>query len=295
VEPMLKSDAIFASNTSTIPIAKIAEAAQRPDRVVGMHFFSPVHKMPLLEVIVTAQTAPEVTTTAVAFGRKLGKTVIVVNDSPGFFVNRILGPYLNEAGRMLDEGYDIDGIDKAMVDWGFPVGPMTLLDEVGLDIAAKSGPILAVAFGERLKSPASLDRVIASGRLGRKNKKGFYLYDEKGKKGGVDSSVYSLMPERKPNPMAKAEDIQQRLSLAMLNEAARCLDEGVIRQARDGDIGAIFGIGFPPFRGGPFRCIDTIGVANLVRQLELLDHQHPGRFGASRLLRQLASSGKSIY
>jgi 3-hydroxyacyl-CoA dehydrogenase/enoyl-CoA hydratase/3-hydroxybutyryl-CoA epimerase len=295
VEPMLKGDAIFASNTSTIPISKIAESAQRPDRVVGMHFFSPVHKMPLLEVIVTPRTAPEVVTTAVAFGRTLGKTVIVVNDSPGFFVNRILGPYLNEAGRMIDEGFDIDAIDQAMVDWGFPVGPLTLLDEVGLDIAAKSGPILAAAFGERLKSPASLDKVIASGRLGRKNRKGFYLYDEKGKKGGVDSSVYALLPDRKPNPMAKAEEIQQRLSLAMLNEAARCLDEGVIRQARDGDIGAIFGIGFPPFRGGPFRCIDSIGVANVVRQLELLDHQHPGRFGASRLLRQLASSGKSIY
>jgi 3-hydroxyacyl-CoA dehydrogenase/enoyl-CoA hydratase/3-hydroxybutyryl-CoA epimerase len=294
VEPMLRPDAIFASNTSTIPITKIAEAAHRPDRVVGMHFFSPVHKMPLLEVIVTPNTAAEVVTTAVAFGRKLGKTVIVVNDSPGFFVNRILGPYLNEAGRLLDEGFDIYSIDKAMVDWGFPVGPLTLLDEVGLDIAAKSGPILAAAFGERLKSPGSLDKVIASGRLGRKNRKGFYLYDEKGKKGGVDRSIYELLGGR-PTPYAKADAIQQRLSLAMLNEAARCLDEGVIRQARDGDIGAIFGIGFPPFRGGPFRCIDSLGVANVVRELELLDHQHPGRFGASRLLRQLASSGKSIY
>jgi 3-hydroxyacyl-CoA dehydrogenase/enoyl-CoA hydratase/3-hydroxybutyryl-CoA epimerase len=294
VEPLLKPDAIFATNTSTIPIARIADAAARPERVVGMHFFSPVHKMPLLEVIVTPRTAPDVITTAVAFGRKLGKTVIVVNDSPGFFVNRILGPYLNEAGRMLDEGVDIYSLDKAMVEWGFPVGPITLLDEVGLDIAAKSAPILAAAFGERLNSPESMKKVIESGRLGRKNKKGFYLYDEKGKKGGVDRSVYQLLGGR-PAPNVNVESIQQRLSLAMLNEAMRCLDEGVIRSPRDGDIGAIFGIGYPPFRGGPFRTIDTIGVTNVVKQLEQLEHQFPGRFVTSRLLRQHEASGRGVY
>jgi 3-hydroxyacyl-CoA dehydrogenase/enoyl-CoA hydratase/3-hydroxybutyryl-CoA epimerase len=295
VEPALRPDAIFATNTSTIPITKIAEAAQRPERVLGMHFFSPVHKMPLLEIIVTPKTAPDVITTAVAFGRKLGKTVIVVNDSPGFFVNRILGPYLNEAGRMLDEGIAIDAIDKAMVNWGFPVGPITLLDEVGLDIAAKSAPILAAAFGERLKSPDAMTKVVESGRLGRKNKKGFYLYDAKGKKGGVDRTVYQYLGTGHPSPQANAEEIQQRLSLAMLNEAMRCLDEGVIRSPRDGDIGAIFGIGFPPFRGGPFRTIDTIGITNVVRQLELLDHKFPGRFAASRLLRQYEALRRRVY
>jgi 3-hydroxyacyl-CoA dehydrogenase/enoyl-CoA hydratase/3-hydroxybutyryl-CoA epimerase len=295
VEPALRPDAIFATNTSTIPIAKIAEAAQRPERVVGMHFFSPVHKMPLLEIIVTPKTAPDVITTAVAFGRTLGKTVIVVNDSPGFFVNRILGPYLNEAGRMLDEGIAIDAIDKAMVNWGFPVGPITLLDEVGLDIAAKSAPILAAAFGERLKSPDAMTRVVESGRLGRKNKKGFYLYDAKGKKGGVDRTVYQFLGTGHPSPHANVEEIQQRLSLVMLNEAMRCLDEGVIRSPRDGDIGAIFGIGFPPFRGGPFRTVDTIGITNVVRQLELLDHKYPGRFTASRLLRQYEALKLGVY
>jgi 3-hydroxyacyl-CoA dehydrogenase/enoyl-CoA hydratase/3-hydroxybutyryl-CoA epimerase len=295
VEPLLKPDAIFATNTSTIPIAKIADAAERPERVVGMHFFSPVHKMPLLEIIVTPRTAPEVVTTAVAFGRKLGKTVVVVNDSPGFFVNRILGPYLNEAGRMLDEGVAIDAIDKAMVDWGFPVGPITLLDEVGLDIAAKSAPILAAAFGERLASPESMKRVVDAGRLGRKNRKGFYLYDAKGKKGGVDRLVYQYLGSGHPSPHANVDDIQQRLSLAMLNEAMRCLDEGVIRSPRDGDIGAIFGIGYPPFRGGPFRTIDAIGVTNVVRQLELLDHRFPGRFASSRLLRQYEASKRGVY
>ena len=295
VEPLLKSNAIFATNTSTIPIAKVAEAATRPGRVIGMHFFSPVHKMPLLEVIVTPRTEPEVVTTVVALGKKLGKTVIVVNDSPGFFVNRILGPYLNEAGRMVDEGVAIDAIDRAMLDWGFPVGPITLLDEVGLDIAGKSGPILAAAFGERLKSPESMARVIASGRLGRKNKKGFYLYDEKGKKGGVDPSVYALLGAATTRKSVSAAEIQERLSLAMMNEAMRCLEEGVIRTPRDGDIGSIFGIGFPPFRGGPFRCVDAMGAAEVVKRLEALNAKHPGRFESCTRLRQIAASGGKLY
>ena len=295
VEPLLKPNAIFATNTSTIPITKVAEAAARPERVIGMHFFSPVHKMPLLEVIVTAKTAADVVTTVVALGKKLGKTVIVVNDSPGFFVNRILGPYLNEAGRMVDEGVAIDAIDRAMLDWGFPVGPITLLDEVGLDIAGKSGPILAAAFGERLTSPESMARVIASGRLGRKNKKGFYLYDEKGKKGGVDPSVYALLGAGTPRKTVSAAEIQERLSLAMINEAMRCLEEGVIRTPRDGDIGSIFGIGFPPFRGGPFRCVDAMGAAEVVKRLEALNAKHPGRFVPSERLRQIAVSGGKLY
>jgi len=295
VEPLLKPNAIFATNTSTIPITKVAEAATRPERVIGMHFFSPVHKMPLLEVIVTPKTAPDVITTVVALGKKLGKTVIVVNDSPGFFVNRILGPYLNEAGRMVDEGVAIDAIDRAMLDWGFPVGPITLLDEVGLDIAGKSGPILAAAFGERLKSPESMARVIASGRLGRKNKKGFYLYDEKGKKGGVDPSVYALLGAGTTRKSVSAAEIQERLSLAMINEAMRCLEEGVIRMPRDGDIGSIFGIGFPPFRGGPFRCVDAMGAAEVVKRLEALDAMHPGRFVPSERLRQIVVSGGKLY
>ncbi len=295
VEPMLHADAIFATNTSTIPIADVARASARPSRVIGMHFFSPVHKMPLLEVIVTPQTAADAVTAVVAFGRKLGKTVIVVNDSPGFYVNRILAPYMNEAGRMLDEGVPVEAIDQAMLAWGFPVGPITLLDEVGLDIAGKSGAIFGAAFGERLRPSESMGRVIASGRLGRKNKKGFYRYDERGKRKGVDQTVYQFVPGgavRKPIPVA---EIQERLSLAMLNEAMRCLDERVIRQPRDGDIGAIFGIGFPPFRGGPFRCVDSIGAAELVKRLEALNARYPGRYEPSALLVQMAKNGQTVY
>ena len=186
VEAVAPEDVIFASNTSTIPIAQIAEASQRPERVLGMHFFSPVHKMPLLEIIVTPQTEPTVIATAVAYGKKLGKTVIVVNDGPGFYANRILSPYINEAGRLLDSGVSIEAIDRALVEFGFPVGPITLIDEVGIDVAAKAGAIMAEAFGGRMTPAQSLQRVIVAGRLGRKGKKGFYLYDENGKKGDVD-------------------------------------------------------------------------------------------------------------
>ncbi len=295
LEPLLDERAIFATNTSTIPITRIAEGARRPERVIGMHFFSPVHKMPLLEVIVTPKTAPDVITTTVAFGRKLGKTVIIVNDAPGFFANRILAPYINEAGRMLDEGVAIEAIDKAMLEFGFPVGPITLLDEVGIDIAGKSGAIMSAAFGDRLQPSQSLGKVLGAGRLGRKGKKGFYLYDENGKKGGVDESVYELLPTGSRRTTIPKEEIQRRCSLAMVNEAARCVEEGIVRQPRDGDIGAVFGIGFPPFRGGPYRHIDAVGVAEVVRQLEALNAQHAGRFTPCALLVKMAHEGRRFY
>ncbi|HEX7547007.1 MAG TPA: fatty acid oxidation complex subunit alpha FadJ [Gemmatimonadaceae bacterium] len=292
---VLPPSAIFASNTSTIPIAQVADGSPHPERVIGMHFFSPVQKMPLLEVIVTPRTAPEVIATTVAFGRRLGKTVIVVNDAPGFFVNRILAPYINEAGRMLDEGVAIEAIDRAMLDFGFPVGPITLLDEVGLDIAGKSGEIMAKAFGDRLQPSASLGRVLASGRLGRKSKKGFYRYDAAGKKGGVDRSVYALLPTGTRRTDLPREEIQRRCSLAMINEAGRCLEERIVRAPRDGDIGAVFGIGFPPFRGGPFRHVDAVGAAVMVRQLAALNAQHPGRFDPCALLVKMAKEGARFY
>ncbi|MBM4193062.1 MAG: fatty acid oxidation complex subunit alpha FadJ [Gemmatimonadetes bacterium] len=295
VEAATGPDAIFATNTSTIPIAEVARSSARPERVIGMHFFSPVHKMPLLEVIVTPTTAPDVVTTVVAYGRRIGKTVIVVNDSPGFFVNRILAPYLNEVGRLLEEGVAIDAIDRAMLDWGFPVGPVALLDEVGLDVAGKSGGIFHAAFGERLRSSEGIKRLLDDGRLGRKNKRGFYRYDDRGRKRGVDESVYALLAPGVSRRPTDAEAIQERLSLIMLNEAMRCLDERVVRQARDGDIGAIFGIGYPPFRGGPFRTIDAIGAAGLVQRLETLEQSHPDRFAPCDALVRLAQSKGSIY
>lgn len=295
VEEVISERAIIASNTSTIPIVRIAEASRCPERVLGMHFFSPVHKMPLLEVIVTPETSPQATATAVAYGKRLGKTVIVVNDAPGFYVNRILSPYLIEAGRLLDLGAAIEAIDDAMVRFGFPVGPITLLDEVGLDIAGKSGAIFHEAFGERMAPAQSLRTVVESGRLGRKGRRGFYQYDEDGKKGGVDVSVYELLPTRSSRAQFAAEEIQQRCTLALVNEAARCLEEGVVRSPRDGDVGAVFGIGFPPFRGGPFRYIDAIGAARIVEQLEELHARYAPRFAPCELLVAMARREERFY
>ena len=295
VEQVLPERGIFASNTSTIPISRIAQAAARPDRVVGMHFFSPVHKMPLLEVIVTEQTDPQVTATVVAYGKQLGKTTVVVRDGPGFYANRILSPYINEAGKLLDEGAAIDAIDAALMDFGFRVGPITLVDEVGIDIAGKAGNIIADAFGSRMAPSQSLQRVVSDGRYGRKGRKGFYLYDEKGKKGGVDPTVYDLLPTGRSRSSIPPDEIRQRTVLAMVNEAARCLEEGILRSARDGDIAAVFGIGFPPFRGGPFRYMDSIGIANIVAQLEELNGRFPPRFQPADLLVEMARSGLRFY
>ena len=295
VEQVLPYHAIVASNTSTIPIARIAEVSRRPDRVLGMHFFSPVPKMPLLEVIVTPQTADEVTAGAVALGKRIGKTVIVVNDAPGFYVNRILAPYINEAGRLLDVGVGIDAVDQAMQNFGFPVGPITLLDEVGLDVAGKSGLIFHEAFGERMAPSKALRAVVDAGRLGRKGKSGFYTYDATGKKGEVDASVYAMLPTGAHRFDVAAEEIQRRLVLALVNEAVRCLEEGIVRSPRDGDVGAVFGFGFPAFRGGPFRYVDATGVAAVVEQLEELEYRFTGRFSPAELLVQMARRGDRFY
>jgi 3-hydroxyacyl-CoA dehydrogenase/enoyl-CoA hydratase/3-hydroxybutyryl-CoA epimerase len=310
-EAAIKPSAIFATNTSTIPISLIAQASSRPERVLGMHFFSPVHKMPLLEVITTGETYPQVTATAVAYGKKLGKTVIVVNDGPGFYVNRILSPYLNEAAILLDQGVAIDLIDKAIVDFGFPVGPITLVDEVGLDVATKAGKIMADAFPDRMQPAKSIQSVVAAGRYGRKSKKGFYTYDSNGKKGEVDQTVYSLFLAPGSVPVATtitapngadtsptempAIQIQQRTVLAMLNEAVRCLSDGIIRSPRDGDVGAVFGIGFPPFRGGPFRYMDTVGIQIVVQRLEDLNARFPRRFEPAEMLLEMARRRQNFY
>ena len=210
IEAVVPPRTIVASNTSTIPISRIASASVRPERVLGMHFFSPVHKMPLLEIITHDGNDPQVVVSAVSYGRMLGKTVIVVRDGPGFYANRVLSPYVNAAGLLLDEGVSIESIDDALVKFGFPVGPITLVDEVGLDVATKAGAIVAEAFGARMAPNESIQRVIRSGRLGRKGKRGFYLYDDDGRKGGVDASVYDLLPTGQKRTTVPAERIVQR-------------------------------------------------------------------------------------
>jgi len=253
--------------------------------------------MPLLEVIVTPETAKDATVTAVAYGRALGKTVIVVNDGPGFYTTRILSAYMNEAGRMLDEGVPVDTLDEALVDFGFPVGPITLMDEVGLDIGGKVGAVMVESFGARMMPGEGVRRVVESGRTGRKGKSGFYLYDEKGKKGGVDQSVYEMIRSGGPTnaPVLEKDEIVNRCVLSMVNEAVRCLEEGVLRSPRDGDIGAVFGIGFPPFRGGPFRYADYIGIDEILAQLDTYDGRFPERFRPAELLVEMARAKKRFY
>lgn len=292
-EDVLPQGSVFASNTSTIPIGRIAEAARRPEQVIGMHFFSPVARMPLLEVIPTAATTPQTVSTAVGFGRRLGKTVIVVKDAPGFWVNRILAPYMSEAAHILLSGVSPDEIDAAMVQFGFPVGPITLLDEVGIDVAQHACVVLQEAFGERLAPPAALAALVKDGRLGRKAGRGFYAY-KNGKKGGVDQSIYPLLGVH-PNGGIPTAEIVQRLTYAMLNEAAMAASEAVVRSPRDGDIGAIYGFGFPPFRGGPLRYLDDLGADRIFAELQRLAERLGPRFAPSEAIVDHARSRARFY
>jgi 3-hydroxyacyl-CoA dehydrogenase / enoyl-CoA hydratase / 3-hydroxybutyryl-CoA epimerase len=296
VESLARHEAIFASNTSSLPIARIAEASKRPETVIGMHYFSPVNKMPLLEVITHPKTADWVTATCVDLGRRQGKTVIVVNDGPGFYTTRTLAPYLNEAAYLLAEGADIAELDAALVDFGFPVGPLALLDEVGIDVGRKVAKVLYDAFGERLTPPPALEKVAQDGRHGRKNRKGFYLYGDGARQAKeVDATIYDLLPYgRDRREMARSE-MAERCVLQLVNEAARCLGDDVLRSPRDGDVGAIFGLGFPPFLGGPFRYMDAIGPLKVLDRLEQWQQKFGRRFDPAPRLRELARSGRRFY
>jgi 3-hydroxyacyl-CoA dehydrogenase/enoyl-CoA hydratase/3-hydroxybutyryl-CoA epimerase len=289
-ESVIPESAIFASNTSTLPITKIAEASERPDKVVGMHYFSPVEKMPLLEVVAADATSDETTATVVAFGKRQGKTVIVVNDGTGFYTSRVLGPYSNEAAYLLEEGASVEDIDGAMESWGFPIGPFLLADEVGIDVGAHIAEIFVEEFGSRMQGPAMMAKLIADERMGRKNGRGFYVYED-GERNGVDVTVYAALGLGERSTIDRAE-IQERLSLAFLNEAARCLEDGVLRSARDGDIGAVFGLGYPPFRGGPFWTIDSMGSDVVAARLRVLEDRFGERFAPANILVDHAASGE---
>lgn len=292
-ERATRDECVFASNTSSIPIGEIAKGCRRPAQVLGMHFFSPVHKMPLLEIVVTPETSLGAIATAATFGRRIGKHVIVVRDGPGFYTSRALAAYLNEATWMLEEGAAVEGLDRALVAFGFPVGPVTLLDEVGVDVGAKVAKVMHDAFGERLSPPPSMEKVLADGRLGRKAKRGFYTYD--GRKKRVDESVYALLPGGGVRKPVEASEARERLVYAFLNECVLCLQEGILRSPRDGDVGAIFGLGFPPFLGGPFRYLDHLGAGFALETMEKLQARHGGRFRPAPMLVDLAREGRTFH
>jgi len=296
VEENASGDCIFASNTSSLPISDIAAKAERPESIIGMHYFSPVQKMPLLEIIKTDQTADWVIGTAYDVGTNQGKTVIVVNDGPGFYTTRILAPFMNEALLLLEEGASVEQLDRAMKQFGFPVGPVALFDEVGIDVGAHVADVLSSKFQERgAKTSTKAKELLDAGYKGRKNKKGFYRYEEESKKKKeVNPEIYRFFGGEERNGFDDSE-IHHRMVLTMVNEAVLCLEEGILESPADGDLGAILGLGFPPFLGGPFRYIDNEGAANIVNRMVNLQKDHGERFKPAALLSGAAKAGNKFH
>ncbi|HEV8238249.1 MAG TPA: 3-hydroxyacyl-CoA dehydrogenase NAD-binding domain-containing protein [Thermoanaerobaculia bacterium] len=286
----LPADAVLASNTSSLSVEAIGAKTPNPERVVGMHFFNPVHRMPLVEVVVAPQTSPDAVETVAAFARKLGKTPVRVANRPGFLVNRLLGFYMAEALWLLHEGQRIEEIDRTMVAWGMPMGPVALIDEVGIDVAVKVAHILADAFPGRLPLPPWGDQLPAPDRLGAKTQKGLYKYD-KGRRAEPDPHAYAVIPDGGRGGAADPSRLVDRMVLRMVDEAARCLAEGVIGSAAELDLAMVLGTGFPPFRGGLCRWADQQGVGRLVAELERLATAVGERFDPSPALREAASAG----
>ncbi len=291
MEDVSSDKLIIATNTSSLPIADIAKGSSRPEQVVGMHFFSPVEKMMLVEVITHEGTADWVTATIVALSKKMKKHTIVVRDGAGFYTSRILSALCNEAVRCLYDGASIESIDKAMENFGFPVGPMKLTDEVGFGVVEKVMKIMSNAFPERFVIPEGWEGVL-EGRQGKSNGRGFYRYS--GKTKTPDRTIYKALPD----PTRKAisnDEIAERCVFAFLNECALCLEEEILRTPRDGDVGAVFGLGFPPFLGGPFKHMDRLGASAVLQTLETLAEKHGDRFAPADLLKKMAKKNETFF
>ena len=294
LEANCKEDFIFASNTSSLPLTEMANAAKHPENVVGMHYFSPVPKMPLLEIVKTEQTSEKTLSTCYDIGVRQGKTCIVVNDAPGFYVNRILAPYLNEVLLMIEEGASISSIDKSIKKLGMPVGPIALMDEVGIDIGAHvmGGEMLdLVAQRKGVTVSEGLPKMFKAGYLGKKNRKGFYNYDPKtGKKANENPKAYSFFGS--PKKIDFSNDlINERAILLLLNEAVMCLEEGIIENEKDGDIGGVFGIGFLPWSGGPFSYMNQFGIDNIVQRMEKQQSIYGPKFSPRPMLTKMKENG----
>jgi len=294
VEKAGSESIIFASNTSSLPITDIAKNAGRPENILGMHYFSPVQKMPLLEIIKTEKTSEEVLATAYGVGLNQGKTVIVVNDGPGFYTTRILAPFMNEALLLLEEGVSIDQLDRAMKQFGFPVGPAALFDEVGIDVGAHVAGVLSDTFEQRgAKTSKKAAELVEAGYKGRKNGRGFYKYAD-GEKKVANQEIYSFFGGTSRKEMDDS-DIQHRLTLMMVNEAIYCLQENILLSPTDGDLGAILGLGFPPFTGGPFRYADSRGAKELVDQMNGFAEKFGKRFKPAGLLVEKSKSSSAFH
>ncbi|HLF19128.1 MAG TPA: 3-hydroxyacyl-CoA dehydrogenase NAD-binding domain-containing protein [Candidatus Omnitrophota bacterium] len=284
---------ILATNTSALSVTKMAAQAKDPSKTIGFHFFNPVHRMPLIEIIVAPQTSSDTVVSALELAKRLGKIPILVKDSCGFLVNRILLHYINEAGYLLEETGNVEAIDEAITKFGMPMGPFLLSDEVGLDVGIKVLHILEQNFGERFKVAAIFEKITQAGMLGKKGGKGYYLHESE--KRHVNPEISKMLP----NVHFKAFDLaqcQQRLVFAMVNEAARCLEDGIIKEADTVDAGMIFGTGFPPFHGGLLRYADQAGIGSIVERLdEFCNKFQTNRLRPCEYLRDMAKKGKRFY
>jgi 3-hydroxyacyl-CoA dehydrogenase/enoyl-CoA hydratase/3-hydroxybutyryl-CoA epimerase len=293
-EKNVHRECLLTSNTSSLSVEEMSKALEYPGRFAGLHFFNPVHLMPLVEIIVHKNIAPETVEALHKWVLRVKKTPVIVKDGPGFLVNRILMPYLNEAGFLLEEGVSIKDLDQAALNFGMPMGPCRLLDEVGIDVAVKVAKVMYEGLGERAHPSKFSAKLSEKNFLGKKTSKGFYLYDEKGKVSGPNSDVEALLPKEKKK--MTETDIQMRLFLPMINEAAAILKDGIVATAADVDLGLIFGIGFPPFRGGLLRYADSEGLDKILVALknfsETVDVE---RYKPSSYLEELVESKTSFY
>ena len=294
-EKVAKENVIFASNTSSLPITELATASGHPDKVIGMHFFNPVEKMPLIEVVRGKKTSDETVSAVTTLSRRLGKLPVVVNDGPGFIVNRVLMPYLNETARVLEQGVRIEEIDNALLQFGMPMGAFILLDEIGIDVAHKVADILHKGLGDRVKPSPLLGSLYQEGYYGKKNGKGFYRYEGR-KRSGPDAFIYSKLPAipARKDPVSP-DEVVDRAILLMMKEAALCLEEKIVERPDLLDATLVFGIGFPPFRGGLLRYADKLGAQAIVRKLEEYGKKFGERFTPPRSLIEMAGSGKGFY
>jgi 3-hydroxyacyl-CoA dehydrogenase / enoyl-CoA hydratase / 3-hydroxybutyryl-CoA epimerase len=284
---------ILATNTSALSISELAASTPNPERVVGIHFFNPVHRMQLVEVIVGKQTSPEVVQRSVEFVQQLGKLPVVVKDSPGFLVNRVLMPYLIEAGLLFENGARTEDIDETMLAFGMPMGPLRLTDEVGVDVGNHVGETIAKSYSPRLTNPAVLEKMMKTGMLGKKSGRGFYVYSGKSD-GRVNTETESLRIGTSAAGLDRKE-LQTRMVMLMINEAARCLEENLVGEAGDVDFGMIMGTGFAPFTGGPLRFADHIGITKVVEDMNALAQRAGDRFAPCALLTTMAKQNQTFY
>ncbi len=283
---------ILASNTSALSVTEMSLEVKDPSKVIGFHFFNPVHRMPLVEIITTAQTSNETLVTSLALVKRLGKTPIVVKDSPGFIVNRILLGYICEAGHILEETGELEEVDLVMTDFGMPMGPFLLSDEVGLDVGLKVMHILEESFGKRFKAASIFEKILETGKLGKKSGKGFYDHTIKDRQ--VNTEVWDLMDSQFTR--LDKQECLDRLVLTMINEAAKCLEEKIVEDPGAIDVGMIFGTGFPPFKGGLLKYADSLGIAHVVDQLEKLQKElEAERFAPCQYLLNLKNQNKTFF